>query len=800
MKALKISLASLIGVILVIAAIAFFYLNSRQPQRSGELKLPGLTHSVAVHFDKWAIPHIYAQTEKDAFYALGYLHAQERLFHMEILRRLAKGQLSEILGPKLVSTDKLFRTLRLKQFGQEYLRHQDLKSRPWIVAKAYVDGINRFMKTGPKPVEFTILGIPNTPFTVSDIVSLAGYMSYSFAAGFKTDPVLTFIRDKLGDQYLKGMGYRLAEEPPLKLLSGTQQSLREIAGLVADIEAKYSPVGFFEGSNAWVVSGKMTKSGKPLFAGDPHIAFSCPSVWYEAHMVTPGFELYGHYLSGSPFALLGMNHKIAWTLTMFQNDDLDMFRETANPENPDQVWSDGKWVDLKIETETIKVKGRDDIQLKVRRSKHGPILNDVIDTIEDEKEPVALSWAFYDFKNDMGAGYYGIAHAGNAFEAREAVRLLKAPGLNFVLADATGNIAWWASGTIPIRPGHVDPNFILDGASGKDDYLGVYSFDKHPQIINPSSGMIVSANHQPQDFGTGVVPGYYNLSNRAKRIEHLLEKKESGWTAEDMKAIQLDTRSNFALGIRDGVAGVLETTAVVHGDQLSTRAFELLKAWNGDHSLKSVGPTIFHTLNYNLIEMIYKDELGETLFKAFLRTRLPDRSIEKIVNRKNSIWWDNIKTEKKETREDIMSAAWQKTLAHLKNLVGQDPATWHWGRVHTVEYVHPIGRRKPFDRIFNIGPFKAEGSREVPNFMGFALTQAPHKVVIGPSTRRIVDMAKPENSLGINPTGQSGYFFNKNYADQAKRYIHGQYRRQLIDNKEIQAAKVSTLTLNPGSP
>jgi len=800
MKALKISLASLIGVILVIAAIAFFYLNSRQPQRSGELKLPGLTHSVAVHFDKWAIPHIYAQTEKDAFYALGYLHAQERLFHMEILRRLAKGQLSEILGPKLVSTDKLFRTLRLKQFGQEYLRHQDLKSRPWIVAKAYVDGINRFMKTGPKPVEFTILGIPNTPYTVSDIVSLAGYMSYSFAAGFKTDPVLTFIRDKLGDQYLKGMGYRLAEEPPLKLLSGTQQSLREIAGLVADIEAKYSPVGFFEGSNAWVVSGKKTKSGKPLFAGDPHIAFSCPSVWYEAHMVTPGFELYGHYLSGSPFALLGMNHKIAWTLTMFQNDDLDMFRETANPENPDQVWSDGKWVDLKIETETIKVKGRDDIRLKVRRSKHGPILNDVIDTIEDEKEPVALSWAFYDFKNDMGAGYYGIAHAGNAFEAREAVRLLKAPGLNFVLADATGNIAWWASGTIPIRPGHVDPNFILDGASGKDDYLGVYSFDKHPQIINPSSGMIVSANHQPQDFGTGVVPGYYNLSNRAKRIEHLLEKKESGWTAEDMKAIQLDTRSNFALGIRDGVAGVLETTAVVHGDQLSTRAFELLKAWNGDHSLKSVGPTIFHTLNYNLIEMIYKDELGETLFKAFLRTRLPDRSIEKIVNRKNSIWWDNIKTEKKETREDIMSAAWQKTLAHLKNLVGQDPATWHWGRVHTVEYVHPIGRRKPFDRIFNIGPFKAEGSREVPNFMGFALTQAPHKVVIGPSTRRIVDMAKPENSLGINPTGQSGYFFNENYADQAKRYIHGRYRRQLIDKKEIQAAKVSTLTLNPGSP
>ncbi len=221
MKALKISLASFIVVILIIAAIAIFYLNSKQPQRSGELKLPGLKNAVEVHFDKWAIPHIYAQTEKDAYHTLGYLHAQERLFHMEILRRLAKGQLSEILGPKLVSTDKLFRTLRLKQFGQEYMQHQDLQSPSWVVAKAYIDGINHFIETGPTPIEFVLLGIPKTPYTLADIVSLAGYMSYSFAAGFKTDPVLTFVRDRLGDNYLKDMGYQLADRPPLKLLSGT---------------------------------------------------------------------------------------------------------------------------------------------------------------------------------------------------------------------------------------------------------------------------------------------------------------------------------------------------------------------------------------------------------------------------------------------------------------------------------------------------------------------------------------------------------------------------------------------------
>ena len=196
-KILKILLTIFVVVVIVIVAGAWLYLNSRQPQRSGELKLPGLADKVTVHFDKWAIPHIYARNEKDAYRALGYTHAQERLFHMEVLRRLAKGQLSEILGAKLISTDTLFRTLRLKQFSQEYMQHQDLKSPEWVVAKAYIDGVNHFIETGPTPVEFTILGIPKTPYTLADTVSLAGYMAYSFALGFKTDPILTFVRENL---------------------------------------------------------------------------------------------------------------------------------------------------------------------------------------------------------------------------------------------------------------------------------------------------------------------------------------------------------------------------------------------------------------------------------------------------------------------------------------------------------------------------------------------------------------------------------------------------------------------------
>ncbi len=270
------------GIFIIIVAgigLGYYYLNSKKPVRSGDIQLPGIENFVDVHFDNWAVPHIYAKTETDAYHALGYIHAQERLFHMELLRRLAKGQLSEILGPKLISTDSFFRTLRLKQFGEEYILKQDTTSPAYKICQAYIKGINHYMHTRPSPIEFNILKIPKSDFTLADIISVSGYMAYSFASGFKTDPLLTYIRDELGNDYLRDIDYLPSDVPPLKLLTDTHKSLSEIAGLVADIETIHSPVGFFEGSNAWAVRGDKTASGKPILAGDPHIAHSCPSVW-----------------------------------------------------------------------------------------------------------------------------------------------------------------------------------------------------------------------------------------------------------------------------------------------------------------------------------------------------------------------------------------------------------------------------------------------------------------------------------------------------------------------------------------
>ncbi|MDA3918310.1 MAG: penicillin acylase family protein [Deltaproteobacteria bacterium] len=656
----------LLIVILIIIGFCTNYLYSKKAVRSGNITLPGLTGLVNVRFDTFAIPHIYAENETDAYYALGYVHAQERLFHMELLRRLAKGELSEILGPKLKSTDSFFRTLRLKQFGNEYMQKANKTTPAFKVSQAYLDGINHYIHTRPAPIEFDILKIPKKDYMLSDIVSVSGYMAYSFAAGFKSDPVLTFIRDELGQAYLSDMDYLPSAVPPLKLLTDTHKSLAQMAGLVADIETIHSPVGFFEGSNAWAVQGNKTVSGKPILSGDPHIAHSCPSVWYEAHIITPNLNFYGHFLSGVPTALLGFNQKVAWTLTMFQNDDLDMFVEKANPDNPDQVWSNGKWTDLKIEHEIIKVKNEKDLVLKVRMSKHGPIINDILDTLNKEKRPVAVFWAFHDFSNDMLNGLYELSHIDSVFQASDALKKIHAPGLNFVMGDTKGNIGWWAVAKLPKRPDHVDPNFIQDGSDPSNDYLGTWPFESNPQFINPESGIIISANHQPQDFGNGIVPGYYNIENRAQRIETLLGQKQKNWSLKDMKAVQLDTESAFYKRIKEKEVDVLKRVPAIQNNEISKKAFEIFEKWDGFHHLNTKGAAIFYTLHYYLAKSLFKDELGDDLFKAFLRTRFPDKAVLKIMDLENSPWWDEKITSKKESQKDILSSAWFQTIDTIK--------------------------------------------------------------------------------------------------------------------------------------
>lgn len=790
---MKRSLTVLAVVVAASAAGATWYAHSKKPLRDGELPLSGLQAPVEVRYDERGVPHIQAQNEADLYRALGFVQAQDRLFQMELLRRLARGELAEVLGPKLVDTDRLFRSLDIREHADRYVRSLDRNSPAIKAMQAYLDGINQFQASRPAPVEFDLLGIDKRPFTLEDTVSVAGYMAYSFAAGFRTEPVLTYVRDDLGADYLRlfDLDWQPGGALAQRLGSTDWQALNGLAHLsLQALEDAGLPQ--FEGSNAWAVSGSRTASGKPLLAGDPHIRFSSPAVWYEAQLSYPGFELYGHHQALNPYASLGHNQQFAWSLTMFQNDDLDLIAEKVNPDNPEQVSINGQWVDLQSRKATIKVKGGEDVSITLRRSPHGPIVSDMLGA----KTPIAMWWAFLETENPILEAFYQLGRADSLAKARAAAAKIHSPGLNVIYANASGDIGWWAAGKLPQRPAGVNPNFILDGSSGEADKPAFLPFSANPQEENPARGYIVSANFQP-DSPTGVpIPGYYNLADRGARLDQRLAQEDIKWDTQNSQALQLDDGTGYGPRLLAPILADLRAAAATDEERALV---EQLAAWDGGHPLQSTAASLFNQLTFELANQAMHDELGDAFFDSLLQTRVLDVALPRLTADATSPWWDKRGSEAVETRAQMVAAAWQASVAHLRQTLGEDSAQWQWGKGHTVTHQHPLGAQKPLNLLFNVGPFAAPGGHEVPNNLSHRVGPAPWSVVYGPSTRRLIDLAEADKALGINPTGQSGVPFDEHYADQAEAYMAGQYLPMHFAEDDVQANTRGVLQLQPAN-
>ena len=781
-------LSGLAALLVLIALGAGWYVYSKQPTRQGTVELANLQGSVTVRYDDRGVPHIRAENEADLYRALGYVHAQDRLFQMEIMRRLARGELAEVLGAKLLDTDKLFRSLRIRERATTYAAQMDRQSPHWKALQAYLDGINQYQDRHASPMEFDVLGIPKRPFTAEDTISIAGYLAYSFAAAFRTEPLLTYVRDQLGSDYLKVFDLDWKPKGDLSLAAADWQGLSAIARLSEQALAD-NGLPQFEGSNAWAINGNRTKSGKPLLAGDPHIRFSVPSVWYEAHLSAPGFELYGYHNALVPVAFLGHNKAFGWSLTMFQNDDLDLIAEQVNPDNPNQVRYHDQWVDMTTSEQQIAVKGQAPVTLTLRQSPHGPIINDVLGA-NAGTTPIAMWWAFLDTENPILDGFYQLNRADTLAKARMAVAKVHAPGLNIVWANAKGDIGWWAAAQLPIRPAGANAGFILDGSTAQADKLGFYPFSANPQEENPARGYVVSANAQPVS-PTGVqIPGYYNLADRGQQLNAQLSDNQVKWDLDNSQALQLGTTTAYGPRL---LAPLLPVLREVVKDPAELKLLEQLAAWKGDYPVESIPATLFNQLLYDLTDAAFRPKLGDEMFKTLITTRVVDAALPRLAAAADSPWWNG-------QRAATVKRAWDNSLAHLKSTFGDDPAQWQWGKAHTLTHGHPLGVKQPLDQIVNVGPFAAPGSHEVPNNLSAIIGPAPWPVTYGPSTRRLVDFADAAHALTINPVGQSGVPFDKHYADQAETYIEGGYEQAHFDEEEVQANTRGTLKLLPSRP
>lgn len=790
MKKVVISIITLLSFLLI---IGYGYLQSTVKSYTNTFEHLPLNSKVEVIYDEYGIPHIYADNNEDAFKVLGYVQASDRLFQLELLRRVGAGRLSEILGDSLVKTDKFLRTVGLNENAKRAAKAFNEEAPEEIKTNvvAFMEGVNSYINTQDAPIEFSLIGIEKSEFTLTDIYRILGYMGFGFSMELKNEPILDWILRNHGLQYVSDLSIDMRmqdDKIPSQQMDTTNIDLTPIAQSI-NTAIDHLPVPIFYGSNSWVISGKKSKSGKVLFANDTHIGFSQPSVWYEAHIHTPELNLYGNFLAGIPYPLVAHNDHHSWGLTIFPNDAADLYRETVKE---DKVLFKNEWTDIKYRKETIKIKGGKEESFEVAITPHGPIISDLDNYKGEFDQPISM-WFTANKITDRKLYAIGNLSMSKSFDTFEkAARDIDSPGLNIMYGDIEGNIGWYGSAYLINRPKHVQPKLVLDGASGKDEPLGFYDFKDNPRNINPDNGYVISANNQPDSINGIIHPGYYYAGARYKAIDEAISKKDD-WDIDAMKELVMNDKSPY---YPENAKTVI--SLVTDPSEEEKQALAILDSWDGSHSLHDIGPTIYYKWMYHILNNALTDEISKRRFELLLTNSMYLHAIPDLLKNDSSVWWDNINTPNQETRADIINQAFRTSVKELTAQLGSNPNDWNWGSVHFIEHPHPVGKKKPLDLLFNVGTFPAGGGEEVINKMAFTLNgEGKYISRSGPAMRILMDFADLENSVSINPTGQSGNFMNPHYGDQAEMYVNGKFRKQMMDSAEIEKFNIGRWTFNP---
>tara|TARA_B110000503_G_scaffold94920_1_gene142907 strand:+ start:419 stop:2791 length:2373 start_codon:yes stop_codon:yes gene_type:complete len=781
----------LLALILFGIAVVFGYTRINTTDYNFQLISDGVSAPVEVIFDDMAVPHIYAETEADAMHALGYVHASERLWQMDLLRRAGAGELSALLGEDMIENDKYLRSLGMREAAVRTAAEFEVEAPVKIqqAMNAYLKGINAFIAADNRPFEYQLLGEEPRPFTTHDVYCATGFMAYSFAIHLKTEPILDWMKHQLDSVYWNDLATGQQGFTRISANDDEVKVHRDASGLssrVSRLDA-LRPVPQWLGSNAWVISGDRTASGEVLFCNDAHMAFAAPSVWYEAHLVTPEMEYYGNHLAGLPFPAIGHTRDHAWGITMFVNDDIDLYRETIEG---DRYLHAGQWVPIETSSETIVVAGGDSVTFELRKTHHGPLI----------EEDVAMWWTFTQYpKNRMHEAFYGFSRASNMAEFKQSASLVHAPGLNLLYGDAEGNIGWWASAKLPMRPEHVDTKTLIDGRDAANDPTGWYAFDRNPQSVNPECGFVYSANNAPEPRDSMRYPGhYYSGNTRAAGIAQALSASKMDWTMADVQAIQLDHHSL----VYPKNAALMVALAEQAGESVES----FIRDWDGSHLGHEIAPTLYYRWMYRTIEGAMADEFerkatdgtAEEKFESFHKTIVSENTFPRLLARPDSPWWDDVRTASVESASEIVAAALRVARIDLQEALGEDVADWRYDRLHTVTHRHAMASVPIVGDWLNVGGIPLPAAKDALNKYEFKLKkEVDYEVFSGPSMRISVDFADVGGSESILPTGQSGNPFSPFYANQAPLYHAGQFRKQRMNRSDIVAHQTAVAHLTP---
>ena len=786
-------------------------LRTSVPAANGSLSIAGLSAPVEVVRDGEGVAHIFAHELEDLLCGLGFVHAQDRLWQMELQRRAGQGRLSEIFGEDTFGTDVFLRTLDLYGYAQ---RSEARLEAPVVrLLAAYAKGVNAFIErpTGllqaRLPPEFLLLGHTPEPWRVADTLVTLKLMALELSANLNHE----FLRLALAAQGLTAREIEdlMPPEPgeaPLPELSELYPLGRPHAGGPPQRRAAASevmaPIGG-AASNTWVVAGEKTVSGRPLLANDPHLRLSAPGIWYLAHLalLRPRAGManaVGATLPGTPLIILGRGDHIAWGFTNTGADVEDVFIEKLNPLNAEEYLTPEGWRPFMVEPIEIKVRGHGVRTLKRRRTRHGPVLPGSFRNLEAMLGPghvAALAWvALSDDDTTIASGLFDPAVASvTAFIER--MRSYVVPMQSMVVADAAGNIGFIAPGRVPVRDrkNRVMGRAPVPGWDSTYDWRGYLPFEALPKLINPPSGAIGTANSRllaPSD--QPFITLDWDPPLRQRRITELVLER-GGHDLASMRAAQGDVLSLGAAELKP-----LLIAAARRARTTNAAVLEQLDAWDANMRSEAVEPLIFMAWMRATMRAVYEKHLGPA-FELVFDWRVP--ALMRLLEGRalGRDWCDDPSTAMRETCDDVVGGALDSALIELEARYGADRTRWTWGRAHVALSRHrPLGLLPRFGALFNIEVESAGGNDTLNRGQMDFREARPFVNRHAASYRAIYDLADLDRSLFMQATGQSGNPFSATYRSFARRWARGEYIEIPTDPRRIAREAAGTWRLVEG--
>lgn len=799
------------------AGLAFYWTFYKPlPDYEASITLNGLSNPVDIHWDDHGVPHIYAENEQDLYYALGYVHAQDRLWQMTLSQIAAEGRFAEFFGDQeeLIELDKYQRTLGFWKMAEQLVDTLGAEERQ--VLSAYSNGVNAFINTNSNrlPVEFSLAEIEPLNWTSTRSIAVSRMMAWELNMSWWSEVTYQYLQEQLPPDQFEQLRLRFPEDAPRSVNGNENPQLG--ASLMPMLQQEIKKRNLLEaegthvGSNAWVVDGSKTESGYPMLAGDPHLGLDMPGKWYEVHLNLNGRNVSGATIAGIPAIIIGQNDNMAWSFTSMMSDDTDFFIEQMDPQDRGRYVVDSlgngeaEYEYYSRVREIIKVKDGDDRSFEIRYTDNGPVISDIypVEELTSDKL-ISMKWAGYEPSNEMRT-LYRINWANTFQDFKDALPTFGVPGLNFMYGDVEGNIAMYSIGNIPIING--DPITMKHGWDPEQDWQGFIPHDEMPRIINPEKGWIANANNKiTSDSYPYYLATFWEPPSRIERIEEILSDSTT-FRYADFEALQNDSYSHFAATLTPQILQIIKDQDAYNFDL----PISYLENWDYNYGLKSTAASIFDVFFLNFTENTLKDDFGDIAYSNFIHhENIPVRTMTSLIEEESSLF-DDIQTDSVETKEDMVIKSMQEAILFLSDSLGSEPYEWRWEQLHTITFEPPLfaqaaedpeapsSLRMIVDNVLSKGPYEVQSHGMSVN-NGQYRWNKPFEMILGPSLRRISDLSDMSKSKSVLPTGQSGNPLSDYYGDQTELWLNGQYRWLYQDSTVLfDEVEVRTMRLIPG--